>query len=668
MTNHSALDVKAADASSSSEGDLAMAVAPPPMGDAIKPKYEPSNAITRALEPVFQVYARGSHWRAEIRAGCVLFMVSAYILFLNPLILSGGSSGFNTGMGAEDVALATSVATGIATLFMGVAGNYPWVVSVQLGTNSYFVNSVLQLNVPCGAHSHFYGSDKRCANMPCTCSPLANGTMIVNEAQADGICPDTTNQCLGTRIPYEKALAATVLEGVIFLAICFLGLRRYMIKAFPKSVLMSGAAGIGAFISFVGVKDMGVIVGAPFPTLLSLNLGVPYKIGGWGAPGYDSKISFNSCRMRLDGPPFSVVCPWLSTGGLIFTAILLIWNIDGAFIIGIFFTMFISWMKFPDYIDEGGLVPRKVAYAPAFKATAGSADFDWSGHEKDLFVAFLTFLYLDFIGSCITFVAMGEMCGILDDKGNMPRSNLAFCADGLGSLLGGLLGSSALTTYVESAAAVREGGRTGVTAVVCSLFFFASCFLSPLFSQIPAIATGPILALIGVLIFMPSIMEINWHDLTEAIPALVAILGMPFTHNIAYGIIGSLFAYVICKFVSYQLFDFQKSWPGYAFFKRRTSLDLTAAMFCRMPGWNCELPPDGRREDPLWLDPSLETVVRKVVFKQGPGGSLHKRPSAEDGDGGAVKPGAAAAAAPAPAYNDDSAHLPTRPAGGPHMA
>lgn len=112
---------------------------------------------------------------------------------------------------------------------------------------------------------------------------------------------------------------------------------------------------------------------------------------------------------------------------------------------------------------------------------------------------------------------------------------MAFLADGTASLFGGLLGSSALTTYVESASAVREGGRTGIAALVCALFFFASCFLSPLFSQIPAIATGPILVLIGLLIFMTSITDINWHDMTEAIPAYATILGMPFTHNIAYG-------------------------------------------------------------------------------------------------------------------------------------
>ncbi|PNH13010.1 Adenine/guanine permease AZG1 [Tetrabaena socialis] len=578
----------------------------------LPPVTQPSNAFTRALEPVFNVHTRGSSWGQEIRAGCVLFMTSAYILFLNPIILSGATSGFNTGMPGDDIALATSVSTGCATFLMGLVANYPWVVSVQLGTNTYFVTQVLKLGKPCGHHAHFYGNDK-CTGAPCSCS--LDGTVVNEAVDPTSPCFGTKNNCLGTEIPYEMALAATFLEGLVFLAICFLGLRKWLIRLFPKSVLMAGAAGIGCFITFVGVKDMGLIVAAPFPTLLSLNLGVPYVHGGWGQPGHDSKVSFNSCRMYFDGPPYSVVCPWLSLGGLIFTAILLCYNISGAFIMGIFFTMFISWMKFPEKISTNlGLVPDRVAYRPKFIETAGAINFAWGNQTGELIEAFVTFLYLDFIGSCITFVAMGEMCGILDEKGNMPRSNIAFLADGFGTMLGGLLGTSALTTYVESAAAVREGGRTGITAIVCSLFFFASCFVSPLFSHIPSIATGPILALIGVLIFMPAILEINWNDLTEAIPAFVAILGMPFTHNIAYGIIGGLLMHVIIKFFTFKLFAFQRTWPGAGLYRRWGEINMQKALYMRVPGWNVDIPPSGRAEDPWYFDPSLETAIRRKCF------------------------------------------------------
>lgn len=153
------------------------------------------------------------------------------------------------------------------------------------------------------------------------------------------------------------------------------------------------------------------------------------------------------------------------------------WNISGAFIAGIFFTMFISWIKFPAHQSRGGLVPDSVVDVAYFTETAFSVDFHWGKNTPTLVGAFVTFLYLDFIGSAITFVSLGRMAGVVNKKGTMPRSNLAFLSDGFGSAIGGLLGTSALTTYVESAAAMREGGRTGFTAVVCGFWFVLSIVL-----------------------------------------------------------------------------------------------------------------------------------------------------------------------------------------------
>lgn len=576
---------------------------------------EPPTAFARALEPVFKVYERGSTYRQEIRAGCVLFMSSAYILFLNPLILSGGSSAFDTGMPKSDIALATALSTGIATLFMAFAGNFPWVVSVQLGTNTYFVNSVLQLNEPCGHHAHYYGAGA-CAGLPCSCA-LFNGTMLpISANDPTSECFGTANTCEGTKIPFEQGLAATFLEGVVFAAICLLGLREYLIRCLPKSVLMAGAAGIGVFISFTGLKSMEVIVAAPYPTLVALNENWPYSFSGWGSIA-ESGIGYNSCQMFFNGPPYSVICPWLSTGGLIFTGLLLVWDVHGALIIGIFFTTFIAWAKFPGRISASvnpGLVPDKFAEVPKFTTTNGALDFNWGSDTAHLVQALVTFLYLDFIGSCITFVAMGQMMGIIDDHGRMPRANMAFLSDAMGAMLGGLLGSSALTTYVESASAVKEGGRTGFTAVVCALFFFSSVFFAPTFAYIPDIATGPILVLIGVLIFMSSIMDIDWLDITEALPAYACILGMPFTSNIAYGVIGGMIVYVVIKFGTYQLFPFQKNWPGVQVYKRMTS--DSKDMFMRIPGWNCEWGLDGPHlpHEPWYFDLSLASFIKRVIL------------------------------------------------------
>ncbi|KAF8071270.1 AZG1 [Scenedesmus sp. PABB004] len=587
-------------------------------------------------------------------------MCSAYILFLNPLILSGAASGFNTGMPKQDIVLATAISTAVATATMGLAANFPWVVSVQLGTNSFFVSSVLGVK-ECGAHATMQGPDKTCS-MPCSCVPASPGNAtLVPDAILSGACAaDTPNTCMGTAIPYEQALAATFLEGLVFMLICFTGLRSVIIKAFPKSVLMAGAAGIGVFIAFVGMKDSGFIVAQPFPTLLGLNVDVPYKHGGWGAPGYHSGVGFNSCAMYMDGPPYSCVCPWLAVGGLLFTAILMIWNVNGAMIMGIFFTMFISWIKFPAKQSAGGLVPDKIIDVARFTSTAGALDFHWGENAGTLVGAFFMFLYLDLIGSSITFVSLGQMAGVLNDSGDMPRSNIAFLADAFGTTLGGLLGSSALTTYVESASAMREGGRTGFTAIVCSAFFLASIALWPLFSSIPAIATGPILCLIGAMIFMESIMEIEWTDMTDALPAFTTIIAMPFTHNIAYGVIAGLIMHVVAKAFSYQLCAAQQRWPGVAVYKRWSSY---SPMFTSIPGWNVDA--EGNRlasvseED---QDLSIITIV-KAMRKRRAAKAAGMAAGAGAGacagaSGGGAAPGGGKPPAPSgvPRGGDDSAH------------
>jgi adenine/guanine/hypoxanthine permease len=172
-------------------------------------------------------------------------------------------------------------------------------------------------------------------------------------------------------------------------------------------------------------------------------------------------------------------------------------------------------------------------------------------------------------------------------QGEIPRSNLAFIADAVGTMMGGLTGSSALTTYVESAAAVREGGRTGITSLVCAALFFLSVFFYPWTSNIPTIATGPILILIGVIIFSSAVYDVNWKQMDDAIPAYMTMLVMPFTHNIAYGIIAGWIGWIIAKFFCFQLTGiplFQEKWPGAKLFAKVRAKDRS--MFCRVPGWN----------------------------------------------------------------------------------
>ena len=559
-------------------------------------------------------------------------MASAYIIFLNPLILSGNSIGFPTGMPAEAVTLATTVSTGCATLIMGLVANYPWVVSVQLGTNVYFVNNVLQPFYPCGAHATLTGNDTTCARITCECTGNMSdpSAFTVTDASAPASCASSTNVCLGTRIPFEQALTATFLEGVVFLLICITGLRYWFLKVIPKQILLAGACGIGIFISFVGFRDSGFITQAPYPTLTRLNLENQYNGGVVIDMSYHDGPRWNSCVMYFGGAPFGVQCNWLSLGGLIFTGLLLCWELNGALIAGILFTTFISWIKFPNkYTDpvNPGLVPPSFAAVPSFAATAGQLDFNWGSDTGKLIGALFTFLYLDFLGSAITFAAMGTMCGMLNESGDIPKSNLAFISDAVGTMIGGLTGTSALTTYVESASAVREGGRTGLTACVCAVLFFLSCFFWPWTGHIPTIATGPILILIGVIIFMSGVYEVDWKRMDNAIPNYMTMIVMPLTNNIAYGIIAGWLGWLIAKFFCFQMTKFplyqvcfcflcwfvlvecdlrfltiapviivfvptyllllisQEKWqPMHGYFNTR--IERSRSMFVRIPGWN----------------------------------------------------------------------------------
>jgi adenine/guanine/hypoxanthine permease len=250
---------------------------------------------------------------------------------------------------------------------MGLVANYPWVVSTQLGTNSYFVNNVLQPFTPCGAHATLTGDDAACGRVSCECKgDKSNPTAFTVPDTALASCANSTNVCLGTKVPYEQALTATFLEGLVFLFICFTGLRKHILKIFPKQVLLAGACGIGIFISFVGFKDSGFITQGPYPILLRLNLRNQYKGGPLIDLTYMDGPVWNDCDLYFGGAPFGLQCNWLALGGLIFTGILMIWNLNGAFIIGILFTTFISWAKFPDSLDAGGMVPTKFAGERSF--------------------------------------------------------------------------------------------------------------------------------------------------------------------------------------------------------------------------------------------------------------------------------------------------------------
>lgn len=191
-----------------------------------------------------------------------------------------------------------------------------------------FSLQVLKPYYPCGAHSTLTGADSNCSRVPCQCTgDLTNpAAYTLTDPTSPATCAtDTTNVCLGTEIPFEQALAATLIEGLIFLAICVCGLRHYILKLIPKQILLAGACGIGVFIAFVGFKDSGFITQATYPTLVRLNLKNQYLGGPVINITYNQGPAWNDCVLYFDGPPFGCSCPWLALGGLIFTGLLMCW-------------------------------------------------------------------------------------------------------------------------------------------------------------------------------------------------------------------------------------------------------------------------------------------------------------------------------------------------------
>lgn len=235
-------------------------------------------------------------------------------------------------------------------------------------------------------------------------------------------------------------------------------------------------------------------------------------------------------------------------------AVLMVKRIPGAIMVGILFTTFISWIPNTEasYLGASSQIPGGEQRMEFFKqgVTLPTLSqtwlaYDWSGFgSKDLWVALITFLYLDFLDATGTLFSMANFMGrtvpgFMDEKGMFPRQTMAFCTDGLSIVFGSMVGVSPLTCYIESATGIKEGGRTGITAVVVAVGFFVALFLTPILASIPPYATGPALILVGALM-MENARDINWHVIKHAVPAFITIALMPLTYSIAYGIVGGL--------------------------------------------------------------------------------------------------------------------------------
>ncbi len=406
--------------------------------------------MMRAIDNYFGITRNASTVAAEVRAGLATFLTMSYILFVNPQILA------EAGMPVDDVAFATAVSAGVATLIMGIWAHYPFALAPGMGLNAYFTYGVV----------------------------------------------------IGMGVSWQTALAAVFIEGVLFLILSIGGIRTAILNAIPLTLKSATTAGIGLFLAIIGLRGAGLVADDPVTLLRLGDLSDPVTLA--------------------------------ALAGLAVMATLMVRRVLGALLIGIIAVT--AWM----WIAGLAPSPDQVLAIPSLpEETLAAVDFSELFTGK-LIAVVIAFLFVDFFDTAGTLVGVGTLGGFIDRRGEMERAGRAFSSDAIGTIFGSLLGTSTVTTYVESATGVEEGGRTGFTAVIVALLFFLSLWFLPLFSAVPAAATAPALILVGALM-MRTASDVPWNQLDEAIPAFLTITIMPFTSSIANGIAAGIITYVLLK-------------------------------------------------------------------------------------------------------------------------
>lgn len=402
------------------------------------------------MEKFFKLQERGTTVSKEVIGGITTFLAMAYILAVNPGMLS------ETGMPFGGVFTATAVASAIATLVMAFMANLPVALAPGMGLNAFFTYTV-------------------CFGMGCT---------------------------------WQFALTAVLIEGLVFILLSVFGVREAIIKSIPASLRKAVAVGIGLFICLIGLTNAGIT-----------------------ASDTGTIIGFVN---------FNVSTALVAIIGLIITIVLFVLNVPGAILIGIALTTIVGIPFGVTTIPEGWK-PVSMPEAPLL------FEFEWSSVlTGKFFIVFFTFLFTDLFDTIGTLMGVTEQAKLVDKDGNIPNAKGALLADAIGTVAGACLGTSTVTSFVESSSGVAAGARTGLSSVVTAIMFLLALFFTPLFALIPSAATAPALIFVGFLM-MKSVSSIDFEDLTEGIPAFITIMVMPFAYSISKGIAFGMIAYVICK-------------------------------------------------------------------------------------------------------------------------
>lgn len=315
--------------------------------------------------------------------------------------------------------------------------------------------------------------------------------------------------CMGMGYSWQFALTAVLIEGLIFIVLTLTNVREAIVNAIPMSLRNAIGAGIGLFIAFIGLKSAGVVV--------------------------DDGATLVALGDITSGPAL------LALIGLVITGFMYIRNIPGAILLGIIITMLIG---IPLGVTEfKGIISAPESVSPIFC----KFEFD-KIFTLDMMVVVFTFLFIDMFDTVGTLVGVCTKAGMTDEKGNIHRIKQAFMADSIATTAGAMLGTSTTTTYVESAAGVAQGGRSGMTALTVACCFAAALFFSPLFLSIPSAATAPALIIVGLLMMEP-VKNIPFDDFSESIPAFICMIMMPLTYSISNGILLGMIAYVLMNMI-----------------------------------------------------------------------------------------------------------------------
>lgn len=463
------------------------------------------------LDNFFEIEARGSTIRTEIIAGFTTFFAMCYILLVNPDQMTG----FTSYLGGENQAvynsvfIATAIGAFVGTLLMALWAKMPFAQAPGMGLNSFFA------------------------------SVFVFGTLGVGLTMGE---------------QYAKGLAIILLEGIVFIILSATGARKAIVKALPECLKKSIPAGIGLFIAFIGFKNATIIQSNQYTFVQLANLAV------WDSSQTITWYSMFDNFGGLIGGIAPVLTAFL---GFIMIAVLSHYKIKGSVIIGILFSAAIYYLfnignsavftvfkeapikigtAFSDF-GTYGVGGAFRGFGELFDVSNGSTVF---ATILSVIMLVITFCLIDLFDTIGTLQGTASQAGMLDDEGNPQRLNQCLMSDAVATVVGGLVGTSTVTTYVESAAGVSAGGRTGLTSLIVAALFLISMFLSPIAKYIPTVATAPALIWVGVLM-LKNFKSVDMNDLTSAVPAFLTLVMMPLTYSISNGIGIGMISYTLMR-------------------------------------------------------------------------------------------------------------------------